>query len=550
MTKKKLTAVILLGSFMMFICATFINYFSALEDMLENVRQNYKSTYSDEKIVDYIEGRIENIENLHRNILGYDPVTTLTKPAYAFALVDKNKNVLFKSENGLWWSIYDEKTNQSSMNYASIEEYMTSEVKSEIMKFKKQSGHGNILIHGIKRASGHGNVLVKLINFNTSTGKDIPVSFVLSDQKGGYSTVKLNDYTVDKTVTDDLETIISWRFYDLDENSIDHKYYQKTMTKLEKAILEYEYNENDGGGGFFSSGEFNHCSVIDGYAFFMYVEYSPFHKTITSEFFWALTFYTAIIFAFATVIILIVALYLFNKSQRIKDNQRAFISAAAHERKTPLAVIQNQCECVLDGIAPEKNEEYVESVYEEALRMSEIVKTLLLFNRISNIEEVAKSDFNLSETVENEIKKYELFAESNSAKIETDIDSDVFVNGNAELIALAVDNYLSNAIKYTDGNKKVSVSLKKDRHSFVFKVCNDCNRITFSDEVWETFTKGDESRHSNGSSSGMGLPICKKIFDLHSFKYGYNKVKDGVEFYFGNKSKPKKIREFIFKYIA
>ncbi|MBR2868996.1 MAG: sensor histidine kinase, partial [Clostridia bacterium] len=111
-------------------------------------------------------------------------------------------------------------------------------------------------------------------------------------------------------------------------------------------------------------------------------------------------------------------------------------------------------------------------------------------------------------------------------------------------------NYLSNAIKYTDGNKKVSVSLKKDRHSFVFKVCNDCNRITFSDEVWETFIKGDGSRHSNGSSSGMGLPICKKIFYLHSFKYGYNKVKDGVEFYFGNKSEPKKIREFIFKYIA
>ncbi|MBR2869013.1 MAG: sensor histidine kinase, partial [Clostridia bacterium] len=101
-------------------------------------------------------------------------------------------------------------------------------------------------------------------------------------------------------------------------------------------------------------------------------------------------------------------------------------------------------------------------------------------------------------------------------------------------------NYLSNAIKYTDGNKKVSVSLKKDRHSFVFKVCNDCNRITFSDEVWETFTKGDESRHSNGGSSGMGLPICQKIFALHSFKYGYNKVKNGVMFYFSGKIEPKK----------
>ena len=237
---------------------------------------------------------------------------------------------------------------------------------------------------------------------------------------------------------------------------------------------------------------------------------------------------------------MIVALYLFNKSQRIKDNQRAFISAAAHELKTPLAVIQNQCECVLDDIAPEKNKDYVGSVYEEALRMSEIVNTLLVFNRISNTEEVTKSDFNLSETIENEIKKYKAFADSNDASFKVDIDSNIFVNGNAELISLAVDNYLSNAIKYTDGDKKISVSLKKDRHNFVFKVCNNCGRIAFSDDVWETFTKGDESRHRNGNSTGMGLPICKRIFYLHSIKYGYNKLKNGIEFYFSGKSKQKK----------
>ena len=528
MTKKKLTAVILLGSFMMFICATFINYFSALEDMLEDVRQNYASSHYDDMVIDYVEGRVEDIVSLHRNILGYTPDSTNTKPAYAFALVDKNKNVLFKSENGLWWSVYDEKTNQSSMNYASIEEYMTSEVKSEIMKFKIQSGHGNILIHEI--------------NLHSDGEKKIPVSIVLGDQKGGYMTVKLNDLEINETVNREKNRylILDWNFYDLDENSIDHKYYQKAMTKLENAISEYEYNENDGGHSFFSSGEFNHCSVIDGYAFFMYVEYSPFHKTLTSNFFWALTFYTAIIFAFATIIILIVALYLFNKSQRIKDNQRAFISAAAHELKTPLAVIQNQCECVLDDIAPEKNKDYVGSVYEEALRMSEIVNTLLVFNRISNTEEVTKSDFNLSETIENEIKKYKAFADSNDASFKVDIDSNIFVNGNAELISLAVDNYLSNAIKYTDGDKKISVSLKKDRHNFVFKVCNNCGRIAFSDDVWETFTKGDESRHRNGNSTGMGLPICKRIFYLHSIKYGYNKLKNGIEFYFSGKSKQKK----------
>lgn len=525
LTKKKLTAVVLLGSFMLFICATFINYFSAKEDMLEDVRQPYSSTHFDNMIIDYLEGRIEDITTLHRNIIGYTPETmTHTKPAYAFALVDKNKNVLFKSESGLWWTEKDGSVND--FRYASIEEFMTPEVKAEIMRIKKESGHGHVLVDSI--------------SFNTATGKDIPVSFVLSDQKGGYSTVKLNNYTTDKTVTDDLETVISWFFYDIDEKSNDHKYYKKTMAKLEKAISEYEYNETDGGGGFCGTGEYYFNSVIDGYAFFMFAEYSPFYKTVSSGFFWSLTIYTAVFFALATIIILAVALRLFNKSQQIRNNQRAFISAAAHELKTPLAVIQNQCECVLDSIAPEKNQEYVESVYEEALRMNEIVKTLLIFNRISNAQEVPKADFNLSVAVENELKKYESFAQSNGASFETDIDEAIFINGSAELISLAVDNYLSNAVKYADGEKRISVSLKKEGHSFCFKVYNDCINKALTDTVWDTFTKGDESRHSNGSSTGMGLPVCKRIFELHSYKYGYNKALNGVTFYFSGRYETKK----------
>lgn len=524
MTKKKLTAIVLLGSFMMFICATFINYFSALADMLEDIRQNYKSTYSDEMIVDYIEGRIEDIESLHRNILGYTPDSTNTKPAYAFALVDKNKNVLFKSENGLWWSVYDEKTNQSSMNYASIEEYMTSEVKSEIMKFKIQSGHGNILIHEI--------------NLHTDGEKKIPVSIVLGDQKGGYMTVKLNDLEINETVNREKNRylILSWNFYDLDENSIDHKYYQKAMTKLENAISEYEYNGNDGGHGFFSSGEFNRCSVIDGYAFFMYVEYSPFHKIITSEFFWALTFYTAIIFAVATLIVYIVAIRLFNKSQQMRRNQQAFISAAAHELKTPLAVIQNQCECIMENIAPEKNGEYVKSVYDEAVRMDSIVRTLLLFNRVTNAESVLKERCDLSEIVKAEIEKYRAYAKTNNAEISCDIKDGVFVSANHELISLAIDNYFSNAVKYAKGEKKISVRLDANAKEFVFEVYNDGDAIPCTEDIWGILTKGDSARTSSGDSSGMGLPINKRIFELHGFGCSYTNKRGGVSFFFKGKT--------------
>ena len=46
------------------------------------------------------------------------------------------------------------------------------------------------------------------------------------------------------------------------------------------------------------------------------------------------------------------------------DRQQRFIADLTHEMKTPIAIIQNQCECVLENIAPEKNEEYLKSIYD------------------------------------------------------------------------------------------------------------------------------------------------------------------------------------------
>ena len=117
-------------------------------------------------------------------------------------------------------------------------------------------------------------------------------------------------------------------------------------------------------------------------------------------------------------------------------------------------------------------------------------------------------------------------------ELTVDAEENIFINGNRELITLAVDNYLSNAVKYATGEKKARVTLKKEKSVFRFAVYNDCGGISYSDNVWEIFAKADSSRTSDGASTGMGLPICKRIFDLHSFSFSHYNVKNGVIFYF------------------
>ena len=94
-----------------------------------------------------------------------------------------------------------------------------------------------------------------------------------------------------------------------------------------------------------------------------------------------------LIFYFIVVITLCKIL---KKAKKLDEAKIAFTSAAAHELKTPLAIIENQCECIMENIAPEKNSEYVKSIYNESLRMNKLVATLLQYNRLASTESIAK----------------------------------------------------------------------------------------------------------------------------------------------------------------
>ncbi len=516
MTKKKMICIITLCVFLLFCCAEAMNYMSALNYNEQNIGKYWNSkTYADERINEFEQSEEKDLKMLHYWLSYYTPSNfTFCDLPYAYGMIDKEGNIVFSSESGVWW--YDE---QEEFNYVSLEGYLTDEIKSEIMKFKRRSGHGNLLLEEVE--------------IYTSYQYTIPVSITLNDQNGNYKKIKFSHTKPTRTITQ--EQISKWVFYDLNENSIDHRYYERCTADVEKMLESYEFNETNGGGGFRSAGYMYMNDSFEDYYFVVVSDYSTFFTTLSSDLFWGLTLYTFILFSVATVAILIVAVKMYNKNRRMSESKRAFTSAAAHELKTPLAVIQNQCECVLDEIAPEKNKEYVNSIYDEALRMNEIVKTLLTFNRLSDADKVNKTRCNLSELVKTEINKYDNFAKGKDIDITLNIEDNVFTECNADLIAMAVDNYLSNALKYASGKKRVEITLKKQGKEFVFEIYNDGEKIPLGMNVWRLLTRADTARNSSDNSTGMGLPICKRIFDLHGYSYmDYNKP-EGVMFDFRGK---------------
>ncbi len=520
MTKKKMIAVVLIGVFVLYGCAIAANYTSALEVVCDKADDWWGHIAQSNLLSDFIDSGETDFSVLHRTLYYKSPknVTFMDLP-YSYMVVDRDKNVIIQSGSTVWARA---RTDEPDC-YIPLEPYMTSEIKAEILEFKKSALNESINIDEIE--------------IRQESGVCIPVSVTFEDLKGNVKKIKFNDGQADRILTEDNATF-ELDLYDLDEKAYDHKHYLEAQEAVRREVEEQIVKENEGGGGgygFPAGGEFDYHSSFKGYLFVTSTRYSSFEKTVTSYHFKGLLSQTTVLFGIVGIIILVVAVKLFNKNQRLKENQRAFTSAVAHEMKTPLAVIQNQCECILDGIAPEKNEQYVRSVYEEAQKMNGMVQSFLTFNRLAGADSVEKQRLNLGELVIKEIGNYENFAAAKGRKIRTELPEDIFVNGNEELLSMAVGNYISNAIRHSAEASEIEIRLTSQGKNFSFEIFNKAEPIDVTKNVWSILSKGDSSRGGSDSSSGMGLPICKRIFELHGFEYGYKNEDGGVRFFFKGK---------------
>ena len=163
--------------------------------------------------------------------------------------------------------------------------------------------------------------------------------------------------------------------------------------------------------------------------------------------------------------------------------------------------------------------------------MSSLVGNLLQYNRI-DFGKIQKTKFDFKIVCLEELEKYESLIENKNLSIDTSEIYDDEMTADEKLIRLVVDNYISNAVKYTPNGKNLKVSYDKYKGFIVF---NEGSHIDEADKnkIWEVFNRsvGDEVIES----SGMGLAVCKKILDAHKFKYGFNNLATGVEFYFKTK---------------
>ncbi len=200
------------------------------------------------------------------------------------------------------------------------------------------------------------------------------------------------------------------------------------------------------------------------------------------------------------------------------DEQARFTSDAAHELRTPIAIILAQSQLALsrDRSAADYREA-IEISRRAAIRMQELTESLLelaVLDDASQPRELAPCD--LAEITREQIELARPLADEKSIVLTADLLPAPCV-ANAAQIGQVILNLLSNAVKFSESKTEVKIQTTMDANT-VFVSIQDMGMGIAEEHLshlFERFYRVEASRNRVSGGAGLGLAICKRIADVH-----------------------------------
>jgi signal transduction histidine kinase len=222
------------------------------------------------------------------------------------------------------------------------------------------------------------------------------------------------------------------------------------------------------------------------------------------------------------------------------ERQKRFISDASHELATPITIINGHADMLIrwGKENPETLENGLATIKAEALRMNELVDSLLLLARSDSGKQAYDfARLDLGGLLAESIAETKLIAPG--LTIEADIAPGLAAVCDGYAIRRVLRILLSNAVKYTGDDGRIHVKAYAS-HGMAFVTVRD-NGMGIPAEhlarVFERFYRVDASRTQKTGSSGLGLAIAKEIVTAHGGEiHAESEPGDGTAFTFFIKS--------------
>jgi PAS domain S-box-containing protein len=214
---------------------------------------------------------------------------------------------------------------------------------------------------------------------------------------------------------------------------------------------------------------------------------------------------------------------------RLKDE---FIALVSHELRTPLTSIRGYLELVTDGASGEltpDQEQFLGVVARNAERLQSLVGDLLFVAQIeAGRLALDRADLDLVAVAAESVESGRPLAAPKEIELSLAADPQVRLDGDRGRLGQLLDNFVSNAIKFTPAGGRVDVRVREEHGSAVIEVADTGMGIPADEQeqLFERFFRSSNATAQAIQGTGLGLTISKAIVDAHGGTISFTSIEN------------------------
>lgn len=197
------------------------------------------------------------------------------------------------------------------------------------------------------------------------------------------------------------------------------------------------------------------------------------------------------------------------EDKEIKDT----LTNMSHDIRTPLTSLKGYFELLDQTDDPEERKKYTNIIYGRIESLSEILETMFLYTKVSNVNfKISIDPIECSKIIlETMFEYYDDFQEK-GYDVDIDVDEGIRILGNEQSLKRIMQNLIRNSLVHGGGDVKLSVKPEEGKKvRIILDNLLEEGQHPDPNRVFDRYYKGDASRHTG--SSGVGLSVVKKLVE-------------------------------------